>query len=162
MSLVVESPTINVVGKKRGQGDGESTGSVYAHQMRAIMEMAVQQAEDQAQMRVFMARNSGGDRMQLPMPAGEAERTLSISIPKMAPGDDVEAFFQWPPAQWALCLLPLLTGDGLASAHAYRQHLARHTRSCAEHCGTASVSRRRATEGTSGRSHGRKAPSPSS
>jgi len=43
----------------------------------------------------------------------------------MAPGDDVEAFqvFEiaaeacgWPPAQWALRLLTLLTGDRLTAA----------------------------------------------
>lgn len=64
------------------------------------------------------------------MPATEAERTfLSVSILKMALGDEKEAFLQvfkltaegcgWPPIQWALRLLPLLMGEGLATAHAF-------------------------------------------
>jgi len=46
-------------------------------------------------------------------------------MPKMAPGDDIEAFLEvfertaeacgWPPAQWAVSLLPLLMADGLST-----------------------------------------------
>jgi len=99
----------------------------YAHHTQAILNMTGQQAEVRAHICDFMSWTGGDDRSTLPTPAGDAERTLTISIQKMAPGDNVEAFLQvfeltakvcgWPPTQWVLCLLPLLTGDRLATAN---------------------------------------------
>jgi len=56
MSLVIESPTINVVGEKRGQGDGESTGSVRAG------ERCVEAAADRGGGE-FLARARGTSRV---------------------------------------------------------------------------------------------------
>jgi len=64
---------------------------------------------------------SGEDESGALTPAAEADRPLTISLPKMMPGDDVEAFLEvfesiagaceWPHAQWALRLPPLLPGS---------------------------------------------------
>jgi len=57
----------------------------------------------------------------------ETDRPLTISLLKIMPGDDVKAFLEvfestadvrgWPHTQWAVRLLPLLTGEGLSIAH---------------------------------------------
>jgi len=61
-------------------------------------------------------------------PQCQEQGSLTISLPKMTPGDDMEAFLEafestaeacvWPHAQWAVRLLPLLTREGLSTAQA--------------------------------------------
>lgn len=119
-------------------------------------------------MRDFMARTGGHDREPLPMPVGEAEQqTPTVLIPKLVPGDDVEAFLQvfelvWvgghPPAQWVLCLLPLPRVAGSSPHKANRRQPVHSTQSCAEPCRTSLASPKRATDVDSGISSGRKAP----
>jgi len=65
----------------------------YAHQTRAIIDMAAQQAEDRARLMELLARRTE-DGTPLPAPSGEAERPFTVAIPKMTLGDDIKAFLQ--------------------------------------------------------------------
>jgi len=49
----------------------------YTHHTQAILDMAEQQAEDRSNMREFMGRAGGDVVAALPMPAAEADRSLT-------------------------------------------------------------------------------------
>jgi len=78
-------------------------------------------------MRKFLGRAGGDSVAAFPTPVAEVDRSLTVSMQKMAPGNEIETILEvfkgtaeacvWPPTQWAVRLLPLLTGEGLSAVH---------------------------------------------
>ena len=98
-------------------------------QSRLIMDLVGRQAYKRTHLvNLLAARDAEARTPPAAAAAGDLERPFAVSLQKMTPGDDIEAFLQvfklaaeasgWPQEQWALRLLPLLTGEGLTTAHA--------------------------------------------